>query len=516
MMKNLFFLLLIFLCALQTGFSQSFVDNALLFSRTRASGSARIQGLGGAQTALGGDYSAGVSNPAGLGMFNASEFTISSGLYTMKSMSSYQNVDDKGTRSVFNIPGFSLNFNSQNNRDKGFLGGSFNVSLNRTNDLNSVLQYNGQSVSSIIDYYIDVASGTGYNNLNYDLPVGLAYDNYLIQDSAYYKESLSLPIQAGDDAEYFSVLGTRPWVSDDVRFSHRKENSRVRGAQYQWAFAYGANFSDKLFVGGSLGIATIRYEYKRKYREDDIQFSLDPQHRPLDNLNLEENVSIRGSGVNLTVGAIYRPVDFLQLGASIITPTAYQLNDTYTASINTQWNNFDYPGGGTLNNVSAETREPIQSTYRLTTPMKVNAGATIFLSKYGFITADAEFVNYAKAKYKSDDIDFSTDNKIIKSTYQDVINYRVGAEFRLDIYRIRAGYGMQSNAYQGATNISRSIQTLSGGFGVRLDDFYIDFALVRNQWDTTYSPYVFSDGAGPIVELKNTSTTGTITLGFTY
>ncbi len=49
-------------------FSQSFVDNALLFSRTVPGGSARIQSIGGAQVSLGGDYSSAFSNPAGLGM----------------------------------------------------------------------------------------------------------------------------------------------------------------------------------------------------------------------------------------------------------------------------------------------------------------------------------------------------------------------------------------------------------------------------------------------------------------
>ena len=44
--------------------AQGYVESALLFSRTRPGGSARIQGAGGAQIALGGDYSSALSNPA--------------------------------------------------------------------------------------------------------------------------------------------------------------------------------------------------------------------------------------------------------------------------------------------------------------------------------------------------------------------------------------------------------------------------------------------------------------------
>ena len=56
------------------GNAQSYAESALLFSRTNPGGSARIQALGGTQVSLGGDYSSAFSNPAGLGMYNKSEF----------------------------------------------------------------------------------------------------------------------------------------------------------------------------------------------------------------------------------------------------------------------------------------------------------------------------------------------------------------------------------------------------------------------------------------------------------
>lgn len=67
-------------CLPATLYAQGFVENGLLFSRTQPAGSARIQALGGTQIALGGDYSSALSNPAGLGMFNRSEFTFTPAL----------------------------------------------------------------------------------------------------------------------------------------------------------------------------------------------------------------------------------------------------------------------------------------------------------------------------------------------------------------------------------------------------------------------------------------------------
>jgi hypothetical protein len=70
----------IFMFICSGAFAQGFVENALLFSRTKPGGSARIQAMGGAQVALGGDYSSALSNPAGLGMYNRSEVTFSPAL----------------------------------------------------------------------------------------------------------------------------------------------------------------------------------------------------------------------------------------------------------------------------------------------------------------------------------------------------------------------------------------------------------------------------------------------------
>src|ERR1051325_11237572 len=70
-------------------FSQSFFDEALLFSRIGSGGSARIQAMGGSQVALGGDYSSAFSNPAGLGFFNRSEATFSFGQNFYKSSADY-------------------------------------------------------------------------------------------------------------------------------------------------------------------------------------------------------------------------------------------------------------------------------------------------------------------------------------------------------------------------------------------------------------------------------------------
>src|SRR5690349_25123181 len=98
----------ILLFTISIAWSQGYVESALTFSQTRPGGSARIQALGGSQTALGGDYSSAASNPAGLGMFNRSEFTFSAGLGFHNMSSNYLGNSMSTSKTSLNIPGLSL------------------------------------------------------------------------------------------------------------------------------------------------------------------------------------------------------------------------------------------------------------------------------------------------------------------------------------------------------------------------------------------------------------------------
>ncbi len=499
------------LLSVSTGvYSQGFVDNALLFSRTQPGGSARIQAMGGAQISLGGDFSSALSNPAGLGMYNRSEFTFSPGYAFNTIKSEHFGTSESATKNQFTIPGLSYVHNAPQNKN-GFYGGSFGISMTRTNSFNSTMRYSGDdNVSSILDYFIEDIDGIPANNLNYDLPAGLAYDSYLIDD---------LSALGGPNNRYFSAL----FVNDNPDELNLKRTgvNETSGAQYQWSLAYGGNFNDKLFFGANLGITTLRYKFKSTYTESDFFFELAPDYNPLDYLELEETIDIQGSGVNLTVGLIYRPLDFLQVGMSVVTPTRYQLTDTYSARLKTKWNNYNYLDSdppNLLNIFDYQSESPLISEYSMTTPMKLSLGSAIFISNYGLISADVEFVNYSNAKYKSDiiGISFDPENNAIKNVYKNVVNYRFGGEFRYEVLRLRAGYNFQSNPFVDDVDEDRSIKTASLGVGFRTKRFFGDLAWLNTKGNSTYSPYQFLDGYRPEVRLANTVNSLMLTLGITF
>jgi hypothetical protein len=523
-MKNLI-LIGILLTTCLAAHAQDFVDNALLFSRTTSGGSARIQGIGGSAVSLGGDYSSAYSNPAGLGMFNRSEFALSTGLRFANTTSTYLDNETTDKRNSINIPGFSLVFHTPSTKDEGFMGGSFAITLNRINDFNQNYTFSGiNNQNTIVRSFLDDANGVYYDNeildpgslaygeSNFYSLTGLAFNNYLIDT-----------LRAGDGSLYYDSPLTVFWDENGESGSVRQtEVSERKGAQSQWSIAYGANFSDKFFIGASLGITTLKFKLRQVYREEEFNLNGGPDvATPAGTtFQIEENYEIEGNGVNFNLGMIYRPMDNLQIGAAFSTPTIYGLTDTYDASIKTDWNSgssntYDYYGDGSMvvDQVNERFDVPYISEYNLQTPMRLSTGLT-YISKSGFISGEIELLNYAKAKYKSDDMDFSYDNQDIKSFYQSVVNYKLGGEYRMESWRFRGGLNLMSNPVK---NSSTDYQTMtySGGVGYRKKDYFVDLALLYSTSKGNRIPYFASDFT-PSADQKFNTATVLITVGFPF
>lgn len=491
--------------------AQSFVDNALLFSRNQLGGSARIQGIGGAQVSLGGDYSSARSNPAGLGMFNRSEITFSFGLHDIQTSTEYAGNDAQNGRSTINLPGFSYVQKQQDTRGK-YLGGSIAFAFHRTNNFSSQYNYQGDnSQSSLIDYFIQEAQGETPNSLlntSFYSLAGLAYGSYLIQDYVDVNNQLFW------SSELYPVDGNNQTDFPTVRQS---ESVLRKGAQNQLSLSYGGNYDDKFFFGLGVGVATIRFTQDQSFQESNFRYSISPPFLPLNKYSLDENFDIQGSGVNFTLGAIYRPIDFIQIGFSVATPTFYSLTDAYVARIDSRWYNFDYFGDGSeiLNDEFAEFDVPLISEYDLKTPTRANLGLSL-LSKFGFISADLEFINYTKTTYTSDIQGFNYDfeNTEIRNLYTNTINYRVGAEFRYEKLRLRGGYNRLSDPFLNSKD--RSIETLSAGIGARFSSMYIDFAYITSFENAQRTPYRVENLPTPRASLRNVTQNYMFTIGFPF
>jgi long-subunit fatty acid transport protein len=486
-------------------FAQSgYFEDAYRFSRSIPAGSARIIGIGGTQYSLGGDVSNIAGNPAGLGFFRTSEASISLGYADWKVDTRYLGQNRTYNTSNFNLPNMSyVMANPKGNLESGaFKGGAFGISFQRIANFNTEFGFFSDELgqSSIIDFYLQDAFGIPESQIeNFGL-TGLAYQTYQINPIAFDQNGNPIPNPSTYDS---FVLG----------LPFQDENIIQEGSANQMTFSYGANFNHKVFLGGGVGIRTLSFSSFKTYQEEFFD-------QPLANSSLNENLFINGVGVNLNLGLIYKPIDYINLGFVFQSPTWYGLNEEYEAGMTANYNNYYFEQEDiTLGNQTAIS-DLVISNYGLNTPLKIGGGATFFIGKNGFISADVDWVDYSAGRINSRDFDEGPDNQVIRDIYASTINYRVGGEARISNFRLRAGYAYFGDPYSNSAGLDQSTQQLSGGIGVKLNSLSLDFALVNQKYNGLYRSYQVLDennnNFGPVTELKNSITSGVLTLGFNF
>lgn len=503
-----------------------FPATALDMSRTYLGGSARMQGIGGAQTSLGGDISAASSNPAGLGFFNRSEFSFSPTLNIVSSSSDYlgTSVNDSKLNLNFANLGVVLNKSKGDLVESKWRGGSFGISINRIADFQNRITYEGSSFNPVdsngdivldanrpkdfIEYTVLSAGVDGSGNINYNGNsfVELAYETYLIDvfptdDS---NVIVDRDIYATDENGNLLVDNNGfyiPAFPEENFPTKQRETINSKGGIYQTSISYGGNYNDKIYFGAGLGILSVDRDVERIYTEE-------PTQTTLTRLTLIDSYNISGIGVNATFGLIARPIAPILLGVSYTTPSYYGMEQTqetvlqanYTGSTDYREAYHDY----------TITYEPFN--YNISTPSRVSGGITYFFGKSGFITGDIERVAYNNAKLTNGDngFTFSDSNQAIE-LFESVFNYRAGAEFRFEMFRVRAGFNYLGDPTD--DNIDNSESKISVGAGVRTKDFFLDLGVVNSLGrKSTITPY---PGAA-VADIENKNTTATVSVGFFF
>lgn len=498
-----------------TAFAQTELD-ALRYSQTGVFGTARIQGMGGTQTALGADISSLSGNPAGLGMFRRSEFTVTPGVQSVNVNTSILGERSTGSNSNFVFPqlGVVISNRKGDNEGSDWRGVTFGVGFTRLNNFNerytSYRTESGDIDPTFVEFLGDLAYENGRTKASldqeYDAGIttleGLGYGAFLFDID---DENESLPI----------------YEFREGRIAQREEIIR-KGSQSQIDIGVGTSYKDKLYIGASLGIVTVDFSQESIYSEAEGSSGT-----PFTSFDYVDEFSTSGAGVNLKLGLIARPTDALRLGLSIQTPTAYTFDDDYQRRITTTFND----------GVETAAEVPGQFSYRLVTPFRANGGIAYFLGKYGFITADVEFVNYSKAKYREDD-DFSSGgffddiNDGIASNNESAINYKIGAEGRFEVFRLRAGYAFNADPDNGSSYDAGFInykygatQHYTAGAGIRLKNFFLDAAYVHTQQDidyapfvsgTSYSPYSLKTTNEPLMNINKKQNSVVVTMGVNF
>ena len=515
-------------------------------------GTARSMAMAGAFTSLGADMSAMSLNPAGLGMYRSNEISITPMISFQRSdnsaaspTSGFQNwaIDGNGTNR-FSLGNVGVVFNGYESGDTNLVSINFGIGYNRIADFNYNYGYSSTSAAStqplrsITDLFsMQLGSGRLYPNDDGAL-------NYNISDAYYWGGILAyngwlLDCESSPEGPYWTNANT---LGINAEVGHTMAE-KSRGHIGEIDLSFGINVLNKLYVGATLGVQTVNWRRSFQYSEDYLYngqtpiagYESDgtpiPVADPAEWMDYDQWVNISGSGINLKLGIIYRPIPALRFGLAFHTPTYYSLTREYQAFMGT---NFSYSNNRNDGDLTPVLTDSGPNFWGVTSPARLMLGASWTVAQMAILSVDYERTWYNSMRMKSTPEDFDirpADYKAqFRENYQGANTLRIGAEIKpLPFIALRAGYGISNSMLRHDKNeyLSRpqsyQVSCLSAGFGISFGRTTLDLAYQNiNNKQTSYQLFWAADAIGHINTESPTYTTNLtrhyaiLTLGYRF
>lgn len=425
--------------AQETYQSTKLADNEL-------NGTARYVGMGGALEALGADISTISTNPAGIGLFRSSQFTISGGLVAQsddnKDHFSNENgslsIDGNKTNASFDQVGFVWANRTGNH---SFINLSFNYHKSRNFDelLNASANFLLRTDANGNTYAASQNKNT-VNRYNYALELqqqgyGHAGD-YLISplDRSYM-----------DLLEYDSQKGYAAFNADSYLFGQYQ-----KGYIGEYDINVSGNINDRIYLGLTVGFRDVHYRSHTQYGENLLNGGI---------AGSEEDLHITGEGFDFKLGAIFRPFEAspFRVGLYVHTPTFYDLDlDGSAIAFLDGLENTNASQGP----VNGERYNSVSNSFRVNTPWRFGLSLGHTIGNYLALGATYEYSDYShldnriKDDYYYDDYgeDSSSDgtmNDNTKRSLRGVSTLKFGIEYKpMHDLALRLGYNYLSPMFK--------------------------------------------------------------------
>lgn len=501
-MLKYFLSLLVITAAVSNCFAQDEHD-ALRYAYTIYQGTARSSGIGGALGSMGADFGCLSVNPAGIGIYRNNEMMFTPSFLVSGNEGTYRGNQISARESNLHISNFGLVVTNDQQgklyKRTGWKTINFALGMNRVANFKNEYTYSGRNdQNSLIESFADDFNSLGGLNSNTLQAVNFsaygAYQTYLIDK--------------GSGADSTRAVSYVPYTAG------LRQGKRVyeRGGMNEYLFSIGGNYKDVLMLGASIGIVSLKYKRTLRFDEEDVSGDLNNDFRYM---NYSEFLTTSGTGVNIKLGAIVKPNSFMRFGVALHSPTHIELNDASSISIVSHTDSLLLQSNPAANPITEYIQDSTQVfNYSQTTPYKALVSAMFLFGKKGFLTADAEFVDYASMRYnfginyekESDAI-----NQVIHNTYTRAVNFRVGAEVKLSEMALRTGFAYYGSPYSNMATGGERLQ-FCGGIGYRQPYWFIDAAYMHTLQERQELPYILARSNANVLPATIRNSSGQVVL----
>ena len=527
------------------GYAQSAYDAAKI-AQEDLSGTARFVGMGGAMSALGGDISTISTNPAGIGIYRSNDVMLTLGYSLTGTEAEFGGNTFEKERARWNLNniGFVIANKFSNVSPLRYVNFGFNYKKSKSFYKNMTMQGMLGSLSQTYEIAAlsdgltpDFWEDSRYGNFEHQ-DIGwlsaLAYNAFLIGPSLT-NDPTDYPLLDNDgnhlsdengllyqDYGYYSSN-----VADGYHSTYGTFRSRERGGIDEYDFNVSFNINDRFYLGVTFGAYDVSYDKYTFYDEDYGNGA---------GYFLESFNRINGSGFDMKIGTIFRPIEAspLRIGLSVHTPIFYRLTYTTGAYIQSDvyMDDDQSTTGWYVDTYEQLGNRDMEYDFRLQTPWVFNGSLGYTVGNSLALGAEYEYENYSNMKFKDvDNYDMDPETNEVKYTLKGVHTLRLGAEYKpISTFAFRVGYNYSSAAYKTdafknifSNSVStdteysndKSRNTFTVGIGYRGSLFYADLAYKYDVYKSDFYPF-YNNLEGVQMEatkLTNTRSQVLLTLG---
>lgn len=473
--------------------------DAIRYSQDNLNGTARFRAMSGAFGALGGDLSSINVNPAGSVIFSNNQlgFTLNNTFVTNEANYFGSSATETDNSIDLNQAGGVFVFKNLE-KTSNWKKFSFAINFENTNNLNnSIFSAGTNPTNSIANYFLYYANGVPLNvleNSSYDqLGHGeqqafMGYQGYIIN-----------PLNTNpNNTNYNSnVPGSGNYYQENTVTS--------KGYTGKLSFNAATSYKDKFYFGLNLNSHFVDFRQSSRFYEDN--------NAPLTNnytvsrVQFDNDLYTYGTGFSFQLGTIAKVTKQLRIGAAFESPTWLRLNDEF----------FQKLIGVSANSTSELAPDVVDpkvinyyEPYKLQTPSKWTGSMAYIFGKKGLISIDYAVKDYSSTRFKpSNDSYYRGLNNTLSNLLNKTKELRIGAEYKIQAWSLRAGYREEESPYKNKTTIG-DLKGHSAGIGYNFGGSKLDlsYATFKRNTQQGFFEQGLTDGAA--INTKNSTVTLTL------
>lgn len=339
------------------------------------------------------------------------------------------------------------------------------------------------------DYFLAFANGVPYGDIKTydDEPLSSSY-RFLGENRGFSSQQAFLGYQgyvinpvATEDGNTQYVSNSNP-QGGPVQHNYFVTRS---GKNIKNTFTMAAQYQQNLYLGLNLNSHQIEFKRVDNLIEDNYGLGSTFNYTEFQN-----ELFTVGNGFSFQLGGIYKANENIRIGLSYQSPIWYQMTDELLQYIISSKSN----GTDTIDPQVINIYD-----YNFSTPSLFSGGLAYVFGTQGLISLQYDFSSYQNTQFDigKGDSNFINQNQRISSNLRSAGVLRLGGEYRIDRFSLRAGYFNQQSINKTSNDLSNGF---TAGLGYDFGGSVLNLSLTQSEYQ--HSERMYQDGLTDPIRLN--------------